>query len=1054
MIQRTTLITQALSAGVIFLTFSDLSLSNPSPSAKVAQPQQNKVIEAASVRDYTFGYWKNGMRKHKDNASPDILFLESGHYGLSLDMAQLDKARFGLFEAALDYSGAVAAGASRMNQLAEAQLNIEFEQNGKVYRATRCGAAVERLSEKRMLSARMWESARLTQHYDFSGVEFKDDQGGTLIADATLDVVAWPDSLSFNLEMEPVIKLADSPQQGINGKGQGVLNDSQLIPHQPTLEHEQFTVETWIKVPEDAIHKNRSWVISKNGNEGSEGYFGIGIMGDSITAAVNIGGVDRRNFHQVRTKRHSLIADKWHHVAMSYDGKTLVVYLDGRQQESLEINKKRVPGNGGMRIGRKANNGGPSAHIVVDQLRVWNKAVDPKVLLKNARNHRKVEPSQHLTYVNNFEGGKDLKLPVWQNSKVRISLSGSGKKWAMEKLVAEPWNVSQKKKFTLNCRLADRNRSKQKVSASMLHNKPLRFGFRDDFDCYVASINGPKRKGKSGYNDIRDYDEVNITIDSEIEGKVPFLMEIINPPNITGVCPILCDEQGRPTGIPVQISKNWHHRGMGAYIRAYTLLPSIKGIKKYKLKFAYGFYGTLPSASHAQLSLVGYGGNGRWDQLAIGCWGETYCMDIDMSCTDVAVTDVRMLMAKNGANGDKWQWTDAGWGGDWLGLTDAKKQKHLFNGIKAAYLAHGPCLTEVKYDGAYGSQREVNFDSTVRTLRTDDYARTFTTLSYTFDKKTSAEGWLFKMGRTGGYVTPKVAYGNVNGLLKEQAVPLNLKRGQAYLKKTTLSGQGPWWVSFPGAYHDSVRDWGTGYRAMVIRSYKAVIGGKEYLNPTIECPVYWVNKEKKASLDFHLTAPEGVTEFGPGDQVSVDLEWITLHRHIDDYYGPNASYRQHLTALPSSWQTTYREAKGNDLKVSVEGGVVKNNYPIIIHAAKPEVAVSIKGGVGYVPIRFEGLAAAHGYELYRRVNGQDQKLDQAVHGNDFWQTDYDAQSRTYKITYNLPLDGLAESSWILKKAPVKLPVTETSAAPGATPKTETKTEAETQTTPQQSNPAQ
>ena len=90
------------------------------------------------------------------------------------------------------------------------------------------------------------------------------------------------------------------------------------------------------------------------------------------------------------------------------------------------------------------------------------------------------------------------------------------------------------------------------------------------------------------------------------------------------------------------------------------------------------------------------------------------------------------------------------------------------------------------------------------------------------------------------------------------------------------------------------------------------------------------------------------------------------------------------------------------------------------------MAVTIKGGVGYVPIRFEGLDSAHGYELYQRINGQDQKLDQGVHGNDFWQTDYDAQSKTYKITYNLPLDGLAESSWILKKAPAKLPVAEIS----------------------------
>lgn len=1009
----------------VFITAASVSFSSPSGAS--SEDRQGKSV--LSPQDYTFGYWQNGMRKHRDNSSPDVLCIETGYYGFSLDMAQLNKPKFGLFNQALDYEGALRNGIVRMNQIKDAQLNIEFEQNGKIYRATRCHAALERLSEGRMLSARMWESARLAQHYDFSGVEFTDGQGGKLVADAKLDIVAWPHSMTFNLQMQPVVELVDGVQPGVTDKGYGVLKESLLISHQPSLEHEQFTAEAWIKVPEAAIHKNRSWVFSKNDNEGSDGYFGIGINGDSITAGMNIGGVDRRNYREVRTHRHSLIADKWTHVAMTYDGKKLAVYIDGREQKATELNKKRVPGKGDLRIGRRANNRGQSARVVVDQLRVWSKALDQRALIQNARSPHKAIQNPHLSYVNNFESGPELKLPVWQNSKIRMSLAGEGKRWAVENPVSGQWGVSQKKSFTLHCSLSPLNRNEQKVQAAMLHNKPLQVAYRGDFDCYVASINRPKRKGKSGYNDIRDYDEVDITVDSTAGKKVPFMMEIFGCANITGVCPVLCDDKGRPTGIPVQISKNWHNSGMGDYLRAYVLLPSVKGVSKYKLKFVYGFYGSLPSASHAQLSLVGYGGHGRWDQLAIGCWGETYCMDIDMSCVDVAVTDVRMLMSRNGKNGEKWQWTDAGWGGDWLGLNDAKKQKHVFNGLKTAYLAHGPCLTEVIYGGAYGAQKEIKVESMVRTLRTDDYARTFTTLDYTFDKSVDANGWLFKMGRTGGYVTPKVAYGNVNGLIKEQSVPVGLKRGDGFIPKTTLTGPGPWWVAFPGAYHESDRDWGTGYRAMVIRSYKAIIGGKEYNNPTIECPVYSVNKERQSCLDFYLSAPEGVAAFAPGDKVSMELEWITLHRNADDYYGPNESYREHLKAAPSSWQTTHREAKGNNLEVTVQGGVLKNNYPVIITAESGEVTATIQGGVGCVPIRFEGLGTPYGYGLYRIENGEERLLDQAVHGNDFWQTDYDAGTNTYKITYNLPLDETPHTQWRLKKLPVSVPVTPAKAVP-------------------------
>lgn len=983
-----------------------------STHAGTAEPSLN-----ITARDFTYGYWQNGMRKHKGSTSPDILCLETGYYALALDMAQLDKPRFALIDSAVGYEAGLKTGDTKIKQLADADLQIELELNGKTYRVKRCKAAAERAAEGRMQNARLWESARLAQHYDFNGLEFVDDAGELLVANAKLDLVAWPDSMTFNVEMEPIIKLGDNIQQGVVGKGQGVYNQSRLIEHKPELEHEQFTVEAWVKVPEAYIHKNRSWIVSKNGHEGTDGYFGIGIRGDALIAGMNIGGVDRRHYREISSVRHALVPDKWHHVAMTYDGKTLCLYLDGSRRDSVEINKKRVRGNGVMRIGKKADNRGPSARIVVDQLRVWNKPLTRHEIIRHTRNPGKIDQRQNLTYVNDFEEGAELQLPVWKNAKVRIVLAGGGKRWAFERSVAEPWGVGEKRQFTLNCRLAPRDRGKERVQAHMKHNGQLGVNFRDDYDCYVASIRWPKRHGKRGYNDIRDYDEIDITIDSQTGRAVPFLMELIEPANITGICPVLCDEQGRPTGIPVQLSKNWHYSKMGAYLRAYALLPASKGQKKYRLRIAYGFYGSLPSASHAQLSLVGYNGNGRWDQLAIGCWGETYCMDVDMSCVDVAVTDVRGLMLRAGEKGTMWAWTDAGWGGDWLGLNDEKNKKRLPNSLKTAYLAHGPCLTEVKYNGFYGDSRDVAFDSTVRTLRTDDYARTFTTINYTFDKKVSAKGWLFKMGRTGGYLTPRIAYGNGDGLIKEQAVPKGLKRDQVFIDRTTLQGKGPWWVSFPGAHHHNLGSHiaGSGYRAMVIRSYKAVIAGKAYSNPTVKFPVYHVQADGRSGLDFLLTAPEGVIEFNPGDSIALDVEWITLPRQAVDYYGPNQAFRQHLQAAPSSWQTTYREAAGNNLNVMVQGGKLLNSYPVIVSAETQRVEVSIKGGVGFVPIRFEGLDAPTGYALFQIKDGKEHQLDQSVHGNDFWQADYDASTQSYRLTYNLPLDGLAESSWVLRK---------------------------------------
>ena len=146
----------------------------------------------------------------------------------------------------------------------------------------------------------------------------------------------------------------------------------------------------------------------------------------------------------------------------------------------------------------------------------------------------------------------------------------------------------------------------------------------------------------------------------------------------------------------------------------------------------------------------------------------------------------------------------------------------------------------------------------------------------------------------------------------------------------------------------------------------------------------------------------------------MDTEWVHLHRDVDDYGGQNDDYRQHLEENPHSWKTTWREAKGNDLRIEVAGGRLVQDLPIVIRAERSEVAVTIRGGVGYVPIRFENLPSAGGHVLYEGVGGKERRLDQLVHGNDFWQTDYDAGSGTWGMTFNLPLDGKPTSHWVLR----------------------------------------
>jgi hypothetical protein len=40
----------------------------------------------------------------------------------------------------------------------------------------------------------------------------------------------------------------------------------------------------------------------------------------------------------------------------------------------------------------------------------------------------------------------------------------------------------------------------------------------------------------------------------------------------------------------------------------------------------------------------------------------------------------------------------------------------------------------------------------------------------------------------------------------------------------------------------------------------------------------------------------------------------------------------------------------------------------------------------------------------REAGGPWSRIDQSVHGKDYWQADFDAEARTWEITYTIPLD--------------------------------------------------
>jgi hypothetical protein len=132
---------------------------------------------------------------------------------------------------------------------------------------------------------------------------------------------------------------------------------------------------------------------------------------------------------------------------------------------------------------------------------------------------------------------------------------------------------------------------------------------------------------------------------------------------ITGLSAILRDMAGNPTGIPIQLSKNWHTKpGLyrGPWYRGLTMF-TIPASQTVKLEYTSvnALWGGVPAASHAQLCLVGWGSNQLWEESAIGAWGETICYEPDQGQVGGAVLDTRPLMVWSFGKEPqkKWGWT-------------------------------------------------------------------------------------------------------------------------------------------------------------------------------------------------------------------------------------------------------------------------------------------------------------------------------------------------------------------------------------------------------------
>ncbi|NOS69189.1 MAG: hypothetical protein HOP33_04585 [Verrucomicrobia bacterium] len=501
--------------------------------------------------------------------------------------------------------------------------------------------------------------------------------------------------------------------------------------------------------------------------------------------------------------------------------------------------------------------------------------------------------------------------------------------------------------------------------------------------------------------------------DSEREATLPIMFVDEHPPAITGFTPMLCDSDGTPTGIPVQISKNWHtrpekgvlrHQGPWFHGCTFVRLPP-RSRREFNFTMAYARYGGVPAASHAQLSLIGWGHNQFWDQSAIGSFGESICYEPGRVQRRCSIDDVRPLMTLPNAEAKPYGWAGNGGGGDFLAWIDEAGRYQGFRGTRCDYRAYGPCLTDVGYiEETLGG--ELTSRVKVSIARSDDYLRAFHHLRYDVRRPMKWQRLAFyQLGADFYNDTParSVAIGDAKGL-REEWQPIQAK--DRYDRSAVVLAGEQSWISIHGVERKAVNQGGTvASRGLIVRSWQAVLGGKPCPQPHAS---FFATEWGKGNFRtvIELSPPPGLTELKPGDFVEAEVELVMFPADARAYYGPNAAFRTVLETDADTWRLVQREAAGNALQVRTTAGKVIRNYPLAMTVdRRGRAACTLAGGIGYVPVTFSGLGDYRDFELL--VDGQ--PLNQAVHGKDFWQTDYDASRKQWQVTYNVLRDGSGPS---------------------------------------------
>jgi chitodextrinase len=148
------------------------------------------------------------------------------------------------------------------------------------------------------------------------------------------------------------------------------VDDYLTVAHRPSLALTQLTASAWVKPSAFTTASPSANVISKGTNEDAPGAYGVMVNGSGqVVAVLNTGSAAYLTGPKLDTTR-------WHHVAITYDGATFRLYVNGAEAGSKALNTP-LPANSEAVVLAGRPGAGFFYSGLVDSVQLYKRALAP-----------------------------------------------------------------------------------------------------------------------------------------------------------------------------------------------------------------------------------------------------------------------------------------------------------------------------------------------------------------------------------------------------------------------------------------------------------------------------------------------------------------------------------------------------------------------------------------------------------------------------------------------------------------------------------------------------